>query len=132
MVRPGVAANCHTTITRTAKVGEMDHMLVTVPAKKNKQDGECWQFVQWMSTIGILQPSYATCKGLCLICHSQGRRSRVIAKFTEFGEPVFTSMDVLLYGLYSSFEAADFYEKKGARPLGQVGHTASWLISITI
>jgi hypothetical protein len=65
-----------------------------------KQNGECWQFGQWLCDhwhIAAITAWYA--KGLCPICHSCENRSRVIAKFDDSGKPVLTSMYVLLYGL---------------------------------
>jgi hypothetical protein len=61
---------------------------------------------------GIFSMTLAVCSSTLPICHSWGSRSQVVAKPGESGEPVFTSMDVLFCGLYSSFKTANFYTEK--------------------
>jgi hypothetical protein len=49
-------------------------------------------------TVGISRPSQRDVpRDICPIFHSRGSRSRVVAESTEYGEPVFTLIDVLLY-----------------------------------
>jgi hypothetical protein len=85
----------------------------TFGSSRKKQDGECWQFTQWLcGNFQITAITEQCAKGICPKCHCRGSRSRVVAKFAESGGPVFTSMDVLLNRLYS-FETAVFEQKKG-------------------
>jgi hypothetical protein len=65
-----------------------------------KQDGECQQFTQWLcDQLHITAATVQYAKELHLIYHSQGSKSRVIAKSAKSVEPVLKLMDVLLYSL---------------------------------
>jgi hypothetical protein len=69
----------------------------TFGSSRKKQDGECLQFAQWLCDYWHIAATQSA--RLCPICHGQGNSSRVMAKLAESGEPVFTSMDVLIFGL---------------------------------
>jgi hypothetical protein len=76
----------------------MDHMPLAVSAETR------WRVLAVREMVGnnhwhIASIRALCAKGLCLICHRREYKSRVVAKSSESGEPVFTFMDVLLYGL---------------------------------
>jgi hypothetical protein len=72
----------------------------TFGSSRKKQSGECWQFAKRLYDhwhIAAVTVRYAN--GCCLICHSRGSRRQVVAKSAGSREPVFTPMDMLLFGL---------------------------------
>jgi hypothetical protein len=77
---------------------KMGQRLVAIPRQKTR-----WRVMAGL-TIVVRPLVYRSrhslyVKGLCPICRRQESRSQFVAKSAESGEPVFTSMDVLLYGL---------------------------------
>jgi hypothetical protein len=100
-------ANGCITIVRTARAAENGQQTFG-SSRKNKM-AIVGNLRNGCAKIGIPQPSLRGMpRDFCLICHSRGSRSRVIAKFAESGELVFTSMYALLYGW------AIFIGKKGS------------------
>jgi hypothetical protein len=80
-------------VARTARAAENGPQ--TFSSSHKKQDGV---FAQWLGNHWYIATFTARCgKGLCLICHSRGSRSRFVAKSAESGQPVFKLMDDLHY-----------------------------------
>jgi hypothetical protein len=79
---------------------KMDNRLLTGHAKNKTASVGRLRNSQWLGDHWPIVAIPAQCaKELCPICHSCGSRSQVVAKSAKSGEPVFTSMDVLLHRL---------------------------------
>jgi hypothetical protein len=68
---------------------KMDHRLLGVRAKNNMANVRA----MCVRPLAYHHRHSVVCQGT-IVCHSRGNRSRVIAKSDEFGEPVFTLMDI--------------------------------------
>jgi hypothetical protein len=84
-----------------------------------------WHIALWRLRYANGRPNH------CANCHSWESRIRVVAKSAESEELVFTSMDVVLYGL-SLLDGRFLNRKKGPQPLVWHKLLLHGLISITI